>query len=151
MVYLILGMSYTEFSYLLLQSYDFLYLNQNYNCHLQIGGADQWINMIGGADLVKRKLDKNAFYLTLPLLTDSTGAKIGKSEGNAVWLNENFTSAYDMYQFLFNIPDSDIEKMLKQITLIPLSEISEIMKKHNDNPEDRFAQKELAKSVVKYI
>ncbi|MDD6204064.1 MAG: tyrosine--tRNA ligase [Firmicutes bacterium] len=120
------GLSFLEFNYMLMQSYDFLCLNQKYGCILQIGGDDQWSNMLGGANLIRKKEHKDAFALTFTLLTNSEGKKMGKTQAGAVWLDPNKTSPYDFYQYWRNIDDADVEKCLKLLTFLPLDEIAEL-------------------------
>lgn len=120
------GLSFLEFNYMLMQSYDFLCLNQKYGCMLQIGGDDQWSNMLGGANLIRKKEHKDAFALTFTLLTNSEGKKMGKTQAGAVWLDPNKTSPYDFYQYWRNIDDADVEKCLKLLTFLPLDEIAEL-------------------------
>ena len=120
------GMSFTEFTYQLLQGYDFLYLYEHKGCTLQMGGADQWGNSIMGIELVRKKLGKEVFVLSTSLITDSNGNKIGKSAGNAVWVNEDKTSPYEYYQYFRNTPDDLVEKFLKIFTEIPLDEIARL-------------------------
>ncbi len=120
------GLSFLEFNYMLMQSYDFLCLNQKYNCMLQIGGDDQWSNMLGGADLIRRKERKDAFALTFTLLTTSEGKKMGKTQSGAVWLDPEKTSPYEFYQYWRNVNDADVEKCLKLLTFLPLDEIAEL-------------------------
>ena len=120
------GLSFLEFNYMLMQSYDFLCLNQKYGCMLQIGGDDQWSNMLGGADLIRRKERKDAFALTFTLLTTSEGKKMGKTQSGAVWLDPEKTSPYEFYQYWRNVNDADVEKCLKLLTFLPLEEIAEL-------------------------
>lgn len=146
------GISYTEFSYMLLQSIDFLYLYENYNCELQFGGSDQWGNLTAGLELIRKvKGDNSAFALSSPLLLKSDGKKFGKSEGGALWLDENLTSPYELYQYFLNTPDDDVVKNLKVLTLLEVEEINELEKKAKECPEQRQAQKVLAYEVVKFV
>ena len=119
------GLSFLEFNYMIMQSYDFYYLFKNYDCNLQFGGDDQWSNMLGGTELIRRKLGKDAHALTISLLTDSNGKKMGKTAGNAVWLDPNKTSPFDFYQYWRNIDDADVIKCMKFLTFIPVNKIKE--------------------------
>ena len=145
------GISYTEFAYQIMQGYDFFELNRQYGVTLQIGGSDQWGNMTAGTELLRRKADKTAHVITVPLITDATGKKFGKSEGNAVWLNADKTSPYEMYQFWMNVMDADAVRFLKIFTLLPLDEIEEIGKQFEAAPHERLAQKILAREVVTLV
>ena len=145
------GISYTEFAYQIMQGYDFFELNRQYGVTLQIGGSDQWGNMTAGTELLRRKADKTAHVITVPLITDATGKKFGKSEGNAVWLNADKTSPYEMYQFWMNVMDADAVRFLKIFTLRPLDEIEEIGKQFEAAPHERLAQKILAREVVTLV
>ncbi|AGU82708.1 tyrosine--tRNA ligase [Streptococcus anginosus] len=145
------GISYTEFAYQIMQGYDFFELNRQYGVTLQIGGSDQWGNMTAGTELLRRKADKTAHVITVPLITDATGKKFGKSEGNAVWLNADKTSPYEMYQFWMNVMDADAVRFLKIFTLLPLDEIEEIGKQFEAAPHERLAQKILARKVVTLV
>ncbi len=120
------GLSFLEFNYMIMQSYDFYYLFQHYGCNMQFGGNDQWSNMLGGTELIRRKLGKDAHAMTITLLTDSNGNKMGKTAGNAVWLDPDKTSPYDFYQYWRNVGDADVIKCLKMLTFLPLSEIAEM-------------------------
>ena len=145
------GISYTEFAYQIMQGYDFFELNRQYDVTLQIGGSDQWGNMTAGTELLRRKADKTGHVITVPLITDATGKKFGKSEGNAVWLNADKTSPYEMYQFWMNVMDADAVRFLKIFTLLPLDEIEEIGKHFEAAPHERLAQKILAREVVTLV
>ncbi len=145
------GISYTEFSYMLLQAYDYLNLYQKHNCILQIGGSDQWGNITAGTDLIRKKLGKQAYGLTLPLITKSDGTKFGKSEGGAIWLDKEKTIPYHFYQFWINTDDKDVIKLLKYYTFLPLEEIEKLKNELKTNPEKRTAQKTLAKLVTEYV
>lgn len=145
------GLSYTEFAYQIMQGYDFYELNKNNNVTLQLGGSDQWGNMTAGTELLRRKSDKQGHVVTVPLITDSTGKKFGKSEGNAIWLDADKTSPYEMYQFWLNVNDADAVKMLKIFTFLTLEEIDEIAVKFEVATHERLAQKELAKEVVTLV
>lgn len=145
------GISYTEFAYQIMQGYDFYELNDKYNVTLQIGGSDQWGNMTAGTELLRRKADKTGHVVTVPLITDSTGKKFGKSEGNAVWLDADKTSPYEMYQFWLNVMDDDAVRFLKIFTFLSLEEIAEIEKEFNAARHERLAQKILAREVVTLV
>ena len=142
------GISYTEFSYVLLQAMDFKYLNENYNCRLQMGGNDQQGNLLAGSDYIRRTNGNEVFGLTQPLLLTSSGTKFGKTEAGAVWLDPAKTSPYKFYQFWFNTDDRDVEKLLKLYTFMPLEEIEALITEHNKAPEKRLAQKKLALEVT---
>ena len=122
------GLSFLEFNYMIMQSYDFYYLFKNHNCNMQFGGDDQWSNMLGGTELIRKKLGKDAHAMTITLLTDSQGKKMGKTAGNAVWLDANKTSPYDFYQYWRNVDDADVIKCLKMLTFLPLDTIHEYEK-----------------------
>ncbi len=143
--------SYTEFSYMLLQAYDFYKLNKDYNVNLQIWGQDQWGNLVSWVELIRKKLQKEAYAFTFPLITDSSWKKFWKSEWNAIWLDKKKTSPFKMYQFLINTADEDVERYLKLLTFIDLDKIQEIVEEHNKEPENRYWQKVLAKAVVEII
>ncbi len=117
------GLSFLEFNYMIMQSYDFYYMFQHYGCNMQFGGDDQWSNMLGGTELIRRKLGKDAYAMTITLLTDSQGKKMGKTAGNAVWLDAQKTSPYDFFQYWRNVDDADVIKCLKMLTFIPIEEI----------------------------
>ena len=120
------GLSFLEFNYMIMQSYDFYYLFKNYDCNLQFGGDDQWSNMLGGTELIRKKLGKDASAMTITLLTDSNGMKMGKTAGNAVWLDANKTPPYDFFQYWRNVADADVLKCIKMLTFLPLEEIREM-------------------------
>ncbi len=120
------GLSFLEFNYMIMQSYDFYHMFQHYGCNMQFGGDDQWSNMLGGTELIRRKLGKDAHCMTIPLLTDSQGVKMGKTAGNAVWLDPAKTSPFDFYQYWRNVGDQDVAKCLKMLTFLPLEQISEM-------------------------
>ncbi|MCQ2436708.1 MAG: tyrosine--tRNA ligase [Clostridia bacterium] len=120
------GLSFLEFNYMIMQSYDFYYLYQHYGCNMQFGGDDQWSNMLGGTELIRRKLGKDAHAMTITLLTDSQGKKMGKTAGNAVWLDPNKTSPFDFYQYWRNVDDADVMKCIKMLTFIPMDKIAEM-------------------------
>ena len=122
------GLSFLEFNYMIMQSYDFYYMFQKYNCNLEFGGDDQWSNMLGGTELIRRKLGKDAHAMTITLLTDSNGNKMGKTAGNAVWLDPNKTSPFEFYQYWRNIGDADVDKCIKMLTFLPMDQIREIEK-----------------------
>ena len=145
------GISYTEFSYVLLQAYDFAHLFKEYGCRLQMGGNDQQGNLIAGADYIRRTTGGEAFGLTQPLLLTSSGTKFGKTEEGAVWLDSARTSTYRFYQFWINTEDADAERLLKLFTFLTLEEIERIAAEHKQNPEKRTAQKMLAYEVTKLV
>lgn len=145
------SISYTEFAYSLLQGYDYLVLNQNHGVDLQIGASDQWTNILSGVELIRRKAGKEAYALVTPLVTDASGKKFGKSEGNAVWLAAEKTSPYQFYQFWLNQPDEVVERYLKYYTFIPVPEIEALMTKHRENPGAREAQETLARVVTELV
>ena len=122
------GLSFLEFNYMIMQSYDFYYMFQHYGCNMQFGGDDQWSNMLGGTELIRRKLGKDAHAMTITLLTDSQGHKMGKTAGNAVWLDPKKTSPYDFYQYWRNVGDSDVLKCIRMLTFLPLEQIDEMDK-----------------------
>ena len=122
------GLSFLEFNYMIMQSYDFYYLYKTYGCNMQFGGDDQWSNMLGGTELIRRKLGKDAHAMTITLLTDSQGKKMGKTAGNAVWLDPNKTSPYDFYQYWRNVADADVLKCIRMLTFLPIEEINEMDK-----------------------
>ena len=122
------GLSFLEFNYMIMQSYDFYYLYKNYDCNLQFGGDDQWSNMLGGTELIRRKLGRDANAMTITLLTDSQGKKMGKTAGNAVWLDPNKTSPFEFYQYWRNVSDADVMKCIRMLTFIPIEEIDEMDK-----------------------
>ena len=142
------GITYTEFSYMIMQALDFLHLYETKNCTLQVAGSDQWGNITAGVDLIKKKLGKEAYAFTMPLVTDSTGKKFGKSEGNALWLDKTKTSSYEIYQFLINAEDEKVIDYLKIYTFLTKEEIEEIERQHKEKPELRLAQKALAKGII---
>ena len=122
------GLSFLEFNYMIMQSYDFYYLYQHYGCNMQFGGDDQWSNMLGGTELIRRKLGKDAHAMTITLLTDSQGKKMGKTAGNAVWLDPNKTSPFEFYQYWRNVGDADVLKCIRMLTFLPLEQIDEMDK-----------------------
>ena len=120
------GLSFLEFNYMIMQSYDFYHLFQNYGCNMEFGGDDQWSNMLGGTELIRRKLGKDAYAMTITLLTDSQGKKMGKTAGNAVWLDPNKTSSFEFYQYWRNVGDADVLKCIRMLTFLPLEQIDEM-------------------------
>lgn len=142
------GITYAEFSYMILQALDFLHLYETKNCVLQVAGSDQWGNITAGIELIRKKTDKTAYGMVMPLVTDSNGVKFGKTEGNALWLDKNKTSSYELYQYLVNLEDSMIISYLKKLTFLSKEEIEEIEAKHNEHPELREAHKILAREII---
>lgn len=142
------GMSFTEFSYQLVQGTDFLYLYNNANCRLQMGGSDQWGNIVTGTELIRRKTGGEAFALTCPLITKSDGAKFGKTESGNVWLDPEKTSPYQFYQFWLNVSDEDAARYIKIFTVLGKDEIESIVTEHNKAPHERFLQRRLAEEVT---
>lgn len=146
------GISYTEFSYMLLQSYDYLHLHQHKGCDVQIGASDQWGNILSGVDLIRRKTGDTVYAFTSPLLINkSTGKKFGKSEQGAVWLDSKKTSVFDFYQFFLNVDDDAVEELLLKMTLLPKSDIDTVMDAQRANPGARAAQKKLAHAVTALV
>jgi len=145
------GISYTEFSYMLLQAFDFMVLARDHGCVLQIGGSDQWGNITAGMDLIRKKLQRHSFGLTLPLITKADGTKFGKTEGGSVWLDPKKTSVYRFYQFWINAADADVIRYLKFFTFLPQEEISALEAQHAENPGARTAHRALAKAVTDLI
>ena len=145
------GISYTEFSYMLMQAYDFYWLYTHKNCVMQVAGQDQWGNITSGIELIRKKTDKEAYAFTMPLVTTASGVKFGKSEGNALWLDQEKTSSYDMYQYLINSEDAMVIDYLKRFTFLSKEEIDAIEEKHKVAPEKRDAHKALAYEVVKFL
>lgn len=145
------GLSFTEFSYMLLQANDFFELHKNYQCEMQIGGSDQWGNITAGIDMVRRRSSAVAYGLTVPLVTRSDGAKFGKTAEGTVWLDPKRTLPYELHQYLINVDDRDVERLLLQLTLVSVSEISELMAEHHKSPEDRSAQQRLATEVCRLV
>lgn len=144
------GISFTEFAYALLQGRDFVELNNRFNCNLQIGGSDQWGNIVGGIDLLKRE-GKAGFGITVPLLAKSDGKKFGKSETGAVWLSSTKTNPFDFFQFFVNVSDEDVERLLFSLTDCSVQEIEQAMKLHKEKPEARCAQMLLAENVTRFV
>ena len=142
------GMSFTEFTYQLVQGYDFLYLNENHNCKLQLGGSDQWGNITTGTELIRRKGRGEAFALTCPLITKADGSKFGKTESGNVWLDPERTSPYQFYQFWLNTSDEDAERYIKIFTLLSKEEIENLVTQHKENPHLRELQKKLAEEIT---
>lgn len=143
------GISYAEFSYMLIQGLDFKYLHENRGVDLQVAGSDQWGNITTGIELIRKTTGDEVYAMTMPLVTDSHGNKFGKSEGNAVWLDRNKTSSYELYQFLLNSEDSEVIGYLKRLTFLSREEIEEIERQHNEAPEKRIAQKTLAREILR--
>mgnify|MGYP001624424535 CR=1 FL=1 len=146
-----IGISYAEFSYMLIQGYDFKYIHDHYGVDLQFGGSDQWGNLTTGIEIIRKLNNEEVYAFSVPLLTDSTGKKLGKSYGNALWLDKNKTSSYQMYQYIINFEDVMVEEYLKKYTFLSKSEIEDIMKKHNEKPELKIAQKKLAEEIITFI
>ena len=142
------GITFAEFSYMILQALDFMHLFETKNCVLQVAGSDQWGNITSGIELIRKKLDKTVYGMVMPLVTDSNGVKFGKTEGNALWLDKNKTSSYELYQYLINLEDSMIISYLKKLTFLSKEEIEEIEKVHNEKPELREAHKILAREII---
>ena len=142
------GITYAEFSYMILQALDFMHLYETRGCTLQVAGSDQWGNITSGIELVRKKIGKEIYGMVMPLVTDSNGVKFGKTEGNALWLDINKTSSYELYQYLINLEDSMIIKYLKMLTFLTKEEIEELEKKHNANPHLREAHKALAREII---
>ena len=145
------GITYTEFSYMIMQALDFWYLNKTKGVTLQVAGQDQWGNMTSGIELIRKKEGKEAYAFTMPLLTKSDGTKFGKSEGKAIWLDKSKTSAYEMYQFFINSEDSKVIDYLKFLTFLSKEEILELEEKNNTAPHLREAHKALAKAVITFL
>ena len=145
------GITFAEFSYMLLQGYDFLHLFQEKNVIMQVAGSDQWGNITTGVDLIRKVVNGSAYAFTMPLILDSTGKKFGKSEGNALWLNKEKTAPYAIYQYLINSDDSKVLEYLKVLTFLSKEEIEDIYAQHQAAPEKRIAQKTLAWQIVKDI
>ena len=145
------GMSFTEFTYQLVQGYDFLYLYQNYGCKVQLGGSDQWGNITTGTELIRRQLDGVAFAITCPLITKADGTKFGKTESGNVWLDPRYTSPYKFYQFWLNVSDEDAKRYIKIFTLLGREEIESLIKEHDEAPHLRGLQKRLAEEITTMI
>ena len=145
------GITYTEFSYMIMQALDYLHLYQTRNCTLECAGSDQWGNISAGIDLIRKKTGHEVYGFTMPLVTDKNGKKFGKSEGNAFWLDKNKTSSYEIYQYLLNSDDEKVIEYLKIFTFLTKEEIEDIEKQQTAHPETRIAQKTLAKEVVTFL
>ena len=145
------GISFAEFSYQVLQGNDFLYLFDNYNVTLQLGGSDQWGNLTSGMDLIRKVRGASVHVFTSPIITDNQGRKFGKSEGNAMWLDPTMLSPYRFYQFWFNQPDDEVVKLLKAFTFLPKSEIERLEKQIQEDPGSREAQRVLAWEVTSFV
>ncbi len=145
------GITYTEFSYMIMQALDFEYLFNNYSCTMQVAGSDQWGNITAGIDLIRKKHQKEVHGFTMPLLTDKYGNKFGKTEGNAIWLDKDKTSSYEMYQYLFNTDDEVVIEYLKKLTFLTKEEIDKIEQEHLNKPEERLAHITLAKEVITFL
>jgi tyrosyl-tRNA synthetase len=143
------GLSFLEFNYMIMQSYDFYHLFRHYGCNMQFGGDDQWSNMLGGTELIRRKLGKDAYAMTITLLTDSQGKKMGKTAGNAVWLDPNKTSPYDFYQYWRNVGDADVMKCIRMLTFLPLEQIDEMA--HWEGSRLNEAKEILAYELTKMV
>ena len=143
------GLSFLEFNYMIMQSYDFYHLFQNYGCNMEFGGDDQWSNMLGGTELIRRKLGKDAYAMTITLLTDSQGKKMGKTAGNAVWLDPNKTSPFEFYQYWRNVGDADVLKCLRMLTFLPLEQIDEM--DHWEGEQLNKAKEILAYELTKMV
>ncbi|MGD2049847.1 MAG: tyrosine--tRNA ligase [Chloroflexota bacterium] len=146
-----LGISYTEFSYMVLQAYDFLHLNQEFGCELQAGGSDQWGNITAGTDLIRRMTGNTAFGMTLPLITNSDGSKLGKTESGTTWIDAERTSAYQFYQFWINTDDQDVLPLLKYFTFLTQDELAELATSVEEKPWERVAQRTLAREVTTLV
>lgn len=145
------SISYTEFSYMLLQWFDYYFLHSNHGVNLQMWGQDQWGNLVTGIELIRKKCEQETYCFTWPLITDATGRKFGKSEGNALFLDRNKTSPFKLYQYFINADDADLDRYFKLLTLLDLEEIASILLWHNKAPEQRVWQKRLAYEIVKII
>ena len=143
------GLSFLEFNYMIMQSYDFYYMFQHYGCNMQFGGDDQWSNMLGGTELIRRKLGKDAYAMTITLLTDSQGKKMGKTAGNAVWLDPNKTSPFEFYQYWRNVGDADVLKCIRMLTFLPLDQIDEM--DHWEGEQLNKAKEILAYELTKMV
>ena len=142
------GITFTEFSYMIMQAMDFLHLYEAKNCQLQVAGSDQWGNITAGVDLIRKKTGKEVYAFTMPLVLDSAGKKFGKSEGNALWLDKNKTSSYELYQYLLNADDVMVESYLKIFTFLSPEEIMDVVSKHNVAPHLRLGQQTLAREII---
>jgi len=145
------GMSFTEFSYQLVQGYDFLYLHKNFDCSIQMGGSDQWGNITSGTELIRRMDNGKGYALTCPLITKSDGSKFGKTQEGNIWLDPNKTSVYRFYQYWLNTSDDDAEKYIKIFTFLSKEEIKKLILEHRDNPHLRILQKALSKDITSIV
>ena len=145
------GMSFTEFSYQLVQGYDFLYLHKNFNCSIQMGGSDQWGNITSGTELIRRMDNGKGYALTCPLIIKSDGSKFGKTQEGNIWLDSNKTSVYKFYQYWLNTSDEDAEKYIKIFTFLSKEEIRKLVLEHRDNPHLRILQKALSKDITSIV
>lgn len=145
------GITFTEFSYMIIQALDFLHLYEAKGCTLQVAGSDQWGNITAGIELIRKKLGKEVYGFTMPLITDANGVKFGKTEGNALWLDKNKTSSYELYQYLINTDDVIVVKYLKAFTFLDKEEIERLEKCVKEEPEKREAQEVLAKEIITFL
>jgi tyrosyl-tRNA synthetase len=145
------GITYTEFSYMIMQALDYLYLFENKNCTLQIGGQDQWGNITAGLELIRKKVGKEVYAFTMPLITKADGTKFGKSEGKAIWLDKEKSSSYELYQFFLNVEDSKVIEYLKKLTYLSKEEIEKLEESNRQEPHLRLAHKALAKEVITFL
>jgi len=145
------GMSFTEFTYQLVQGYDFYWLYMHKNCKLQMGGSDQWGNIVTGTELIRRKANGEAFAFTCPLITKADGGKFGKTESGNIWLDPQKTSPYQFYQFWLNASDTDAEKWIRIFTFLSFEEIEKITNEHEENPSQRFLQQRLAEEITAFV
>ncbi len=145
------GISYAEFSYMLIQGYDFKVLHDKYGVNLQFGGSDQWGNLTTGIEIIRKVNNEEVYAFSMPLITDSSGKKLGKSYGNALWLDKEKTSSYELYQYILNFEDVMMEEYLKKFTFLSKEEIESILSKHQEAPEKRIAQKELAHEIITFL
>ena len=146
-----IGISYAEFSYMLIQGYDYKVLHDKYGVNLQFGGSDQWGNLTTGIELIRKLNNEEVYAFSTPLTVDANGLKLGKSYGNALWLDKNKTSSYELYQYILNFEDIMMEDYLKRFTFLEKDEIEQILQKHQEKPENRFAQKTLAHEVITFL
>ena len=145
------GITYTEFSYMIIQALDFLHLFETKNCTLEVAGSDQWGNITAGIELIRKKTGKDTYGLVMPLITDSNGVKFGKTEGNALWLDESKTSSYQLYQYLINVEDSEVIRYVKAYTFLPKEEIEALEERFKEHPEQREAQRVLAREIITFL
>ena len=145
------GMSFTEFTYQMFQAFDFYHLFKTYDCAIQLGGSDQMGNLVAGRKLIDRITKKDSFGVTLPIITSDDGNKFGKSEGQAIWLDESKTTPFALYQYFIRIFDTEVEKLLKLLTFLSLDEINEVLRKHREQPDQRIAQQKLAEEITVLI